>query len=142
MVLALASATGTTPAQAASADTPTTVAIGEARFVPVDPNRPDGAAIAVLRGDPGTGPSDMLMRMRQSSGRLHVHTADYRLVVIEGVMKHRGADERESDTATLGPGSYWFQPGGQAHADTCLSERCILFVSFAGPRDARLHEAE
>ena len=111
-----------------------------ARFVPADPARPEGAAIAVLRGNPDTGPSDMLFRIRPGPGTLHVHSADYRLVVIEGVMKHLAAGETEADVPSLGPGSYWFQPGGVAHADTCLTETCLIFISWSGARDARVYE--
>ncbi|MGQ0659747.1 DUF4437 domain-containing protein [Sphingosinicella sp.] len=114
---------------------------GEARFAPIDPARPDGAAIAVLRGDPAAGPSDMLLRIGRGEGRLHVHSADYRLVVPSGTMRHRAADQA-GETADLGPGSYWFQPGGVAHADSCLSEQCVMFISWTGPRDARLAEGE
>ncbi len=114
---------------------------GEARFVPIDPSRPDGAAIAVLRGDPATGPSDMLIRMGCGEGRLHVHSADYRLVVISGTMRHRAAGET-GEVMDLGAGSYWFQPGGAVHADSCLSEECVMFISWTGPRDARLPDGE
>jgi hypothetical protein len=108
-----------------------------ARFAPVDPARPDGAQIAVLRGDPATGPSDMLMRMRRGEGRLHVHSADYRLVVVSGTMRHwtTGGSATAPD---LGPGSYWFQPGDAAHADSCLSDECVMFIQWSGPRDGRL----
>jgi hypothetical protein len=36
--------------------------IEDARFVPVDPQRPQGAQMAVLWGDPNTGPSATLLR--------------------------------------------------------------------------------
>ncbi len=114
--------------------------IEEARFAPLDPGRPDGPRLAVLRGDPATGPSDMLLEFRKGPGRLHVHTADYHLVLLRGTMKHWAQGEKEEEAKTLGPGSYWFQPGGQAHADSCLSEECLMFISWAGKRDARLAE--
>ena len=66
--------------------------------------------------------------------------ADYHLVLVRGTMKHWAAGETEDKAKPLGPGSYWFQPGGQAHADSCLSEECLMFVSWAGKRDARLAE--
>jgi hypothetical protein len=112
----------------------------DAQFKPLDPARPDGPQFAVLRGDPATGPSDMLLKVQQGPGRLHVHTADYHLVLLEGTMKHWGEAEKEADAKTLSPGSYWFQPGGQAHADSCLSAECLMFISWAGKRDARLAE--
>jgi hypothetical protein len=42
------------------------IPFADARFTPIDPARPDGPQIVVLRGDPGTGPSAMLMRMKSS----------------------------------------------------------------------------
>ena len=114
------------------------VPIADARFVSLDPANPASASIAVLYGDPATGPSTMLMRFGRSAGRLHVHSSDYHLVVLQGTMRHRAAGETEANAPTLSPGSYWYQPGGEAHADSCLSEECLMFVSWAGPRDARL----
>jgi len=110
----------------------------QAQFVPIDPSRPDGPQIAVLWGDRATGPFAMYLRMPEGSSPLHYHTADYHLVVIQGEMKHWSAGEREEDAAVLGPGSYWFQPGGQAHGDSCLSDVCVMFVTFAGPHDGML----
>jgi hypothetical protein len=109
-------------------------------FTPVDPSNPNGTHIAVLRGDPAKGPSVMFMRMRKMTGRMHVHTADYDLVVIEGTMKHRLAGEDEANVKPMGVGSYWFQRGGVPHADSCLSDTCVMYVTWSGPRDGRLAE--
>lgn len=118
------------------------VPAGAAKLVPADPARPHGAKIAVLSGDPAAGPSTMLMEMPRASGVLHVHSSDYHLVVLEGTMKHRGERETEAAAKPLGPGSYWFQPGGQPHADSCLSERCLMFITWAGKRDGRVVTAK
>jgi hypothetical protein len=80
----------------------------------------------------------MYLKMRRGPSLLHVHTADYDLVLIEGRMKHWAAGDKEADAPELGPGSYWRQPGGQAHADSCLADVCVMFVKWAGPRDGRL----
>lgn len=111
-----------------------TVPVTEARFVPVNPNDPNSTQIALLRGDPVTGPSDMLMRFGRGEGGPHVHSSDYRLVVIEGEMKHAEAGAYAS-APRMGPGSYWFQPANQPHVDSCLSERCTMFISWSGKRD-------
>jgi hypothetical protein len=112
-----------------------------ARFVPLDPKQPDGAQFAVLRGDPTKGPSAMLLKFKKSTGVLHVHTSDYHLVLLQGTMKHWGEADKEATAPSLGPGSYWFQPGGRAHADSCLADECVMFVNWAGKRDARLPDA-
>jgi hypothetical protein len=109
-----------------------------AKFVPLDPKQPDGAQMAVLWGDPTRGPSTTLLKFKRATGVPHVHTSDYHLVVLQGTMKHWGERETEAAAKPLGPGSYWFQPGGQIHADSCLSDECVMYVSWAGKRDARL----
>src|SRR5262245_39222363 len=108
----------------------------DAKYTPLDPAHPEEAQIAVLRGDPDTGPSSMLMKMRKAPGDMHSHTADYELVLIEGRMKHRPEGQSEERTPVLGPGSYWYQPGMQLHADSCLSDVCVMFITWAGKRDA------
>ena len=112
-----------------------------AKFVPLDPADPTSTRIAVLRGDPATGPSAMLMQFGKGTGRLHVHSSDYQLVVLEGTMKHWVAGQTEADTPPLERGSYWYQPGNEAHADSCLTESCLMFISWAGKRDTRRVES-
>ena len=108
-----------------------------ARYVPVDPARPDAAQMAVLHGDPARGPSAMLLKFKKVSGVMHVHTSDYHLLLVKGTMKHRAKGQSEASAPPLGPGSYWFQPGGQPHADSCLSEECVMYINWAGKRDGR-----
>lgn len=137
-LLLAAGACTTTPAVAPS---PMIVAsYQDAKFEPVSASRPDGAQIAVLSGDPAAGPSSMLMKMPRSTGALHIHTHDYHLVIVEGSMKHWAEGESEAAARTLGPGGYWFQPGGAVHADSCLSDTCVMYIQWSGPRDARLPE--
>ena len=110
----------------------------EARFVPVDPNRPDGAQIAILWGDPETGPSSMFMKFAKGEGVMHVHSSDYHLVLLEGSMHHTLPGEDPAKRKVLGPRSFWYQPGDQPHADSCLTDECVMFIQWAGKRDARL----
>lgn len=109
----------------------------EAKLIPIDPALPDSTRIAVLSGNPAKGPSSMLMKMVRGTGRLHVHSADYRLVIVAGEMKHRSPDQSEAVAPIMGPGSYWAQPGGQPHADSCLSDTCLMYIEWSGPRDSR-----
>jgi quercetin dioxygenase-like cupin family protein len=112
------------------------VAYPDARFAAVDPARPEAAQVAVLRGDPATGPSTMLMRVAKGPGVLHHHTADYELVVIEGQMRYWAFGQTEEQAPALGPGSYWYQPGGVVHGNSCLSDTCLLYLTWSGKRDA------
>ncbi|WP_171091385.1 DUF4437 domain-containing protein [Usitatibacter rugosus] len=114
------------------------VPIEAAQFVPVDPASPNGTQVAVLSGDPTSGPSAMLMRLRKGGGTPHIHSSDYQLVVLQGTMKHLGKGQAAADGKPLNPGSYWFQPGGKTHADPCLTDECLLFIVWAGKRDGRL----
>jgi quercetin dioxygenase-like cupin family protein len=109
----------------------------EAKFAPVDPTQPDGPQMSVLWGDPANGPSAMLLKFKKGTNSLHIHTSDYHLVVIQGTMKHWGEGEQEADAKPLAPGSYWLQPGNMAHAGSCLTDECIMFVKWEGKRDGR-----
>ncbi len=113
-------------------------AFEDAKFEPVNPKLPDGPQMAVLWGDPAQGPSTMLLKLKKGSVPLHVHTADYHLVVLEGTMKHWAGTETEDEAKPLGPGSSWFQPGDQVHGDSCLTAECLMYVSWKGKRDGRL----
>lgn len=108
------------------------------KFVPSNPDNPNGTQIAVLKGDPDTGPSTMLMRFKKGGSPPHIHSSDYQLVVIKGTMKHLRAKQKEADGKPLGPGSYWFQPGEEAHADVCLADECLMYIVWSGKRDGRV----
>jgi quercetin dioxygenase-like cupin family protein len=112
----------------------------DAKFVPINPAQPDGPQLAVLWGDPEKGPSAMLLKFKKGGGPLHIHTSDYHLVVLQGTMSHWIKGEQESDAKPLGPGSYWFQPGNQAHGNSCLTDECVMFIKWEGKRDAKLAE--
>jgi quercetin dioxygenase-like cupin family protein len=113
----------------------------DAKFVPLDPAQPDVAQIAVLWGDPAKGPSAMMLKLKKYGGSFHYHTSDYHLTLLQGMMKHWAEGEREADAKPLGPGSYWFQPGNQAHGDSCLTDECLMFIKWEGKRDAIPAEA-
>jgi quercetin dioxygenase-like cupin family protein len=110
----------------------------DTKFVPLDPAKPQGSQLAVLWGDPANGPSAMLVKFKKGVGPLHYHTSDYHLTVLQGTMKHWTEGEREEDAKVLGPGSYWFQPGNQPHADACLTNECVTFVYWTDARDWKL----
>ena len=135
LVLASTSASATEPAP----DRQMIVkAFDDVAFVPIIKSRPDGPQIGVLRGNPDREPSDMLLKMPRGPGILHSHTADYHLTIISGEMKHWDASSDEAKVRPLGSGSYWFQPGGEAHADSCLSDQCVMFIHWTGKRDGQL----
>ncbi len=114
------------------------VPFAEAEFFPVLPDTPESPEIALLWGDPATGPSAMLMRLRRGQIPFHSHSSDYHLVVLHGTMKHWGPEEEVESAPPLGPFSYWFQPGDLPHAEACLTDHCLLHVVWTGPQDAQL----
>jgi hypothetical protein len=116
------------------------VGIDDAKFKPVDPAKPDGHAIAVLRGDPATGPSDVLLKMKKTDGTPHIHSSGYRAMLVSGQAMHYEKCTCEAAGA-LNPGSYWYQPGGAVHGDACLTDECIIFVSWEGKMDSSLPPA-
>ena len=125
---------------AAGKDAMIVTPFAHAKFQPADPKRPEGTQIAVLRGDPASGPSAMLMRQFRGTSAMHVHSSDYDLVMIKGSMRHWGEGASERDAAVLEAGSYWFQPSGEPHAGSCLSDECLMYVQWHGKRDGRLVE--
>jgi hypothetical protein len=135
LLLAIALLAGAAPA-AAQVPAPVVVAIDEARFEPVDAARPDGPAIAVLRGNPATGPSDVLLKLKKTDGTPHTHSSAYRALLVSGRVLHYERCTCEA-AAPLAPGSFWYQPGGVVHGDACLSDECVIYVSWEGPMDAQ-----
>lgn len=124
------------PANTSAARPMVLLPVDDIAYQPLDPAQPTGPGIAVLQGDPATGPSAMLLRTGSGGGVPHYHTADYHLLLVRGQMKHWVTGERESDAAVLEAGSYWFQPGNAVHSDLCVSDECVMFIVWSGPRDA------
>lgn len=112
----------------------------DARFVSLAPGQPDSPEMALLLGNPEHAPSSMMLRMKTGEVPLHLHTYGYHLVVLEGKMKHWSEEENMAQAKILGPGSYWFQPGGEVHGDACLTDECLMFIKWEGLRDAILPE--
>ncbi len=139
MAIALAS-TSSSPTGPATDRSLVVKAFDDVAFKPIIPSRPDGPQMGVLRGNPDVGPSDMLLKMPKGAGVMHTHTADYHLTIISGEMKHWDPSVSEAQVRPLGPGSYWFQPGGEAHADSCLSDECVMFIHWSGKRDGQLYK--
>ncbi len=96
------------------------------KFSPLNPDQPDGSAIAFADGDPKTGPVSLFIDGKGAP--LHSHTSDYHAVVLSGEPSH-WVDGGPGEKDALAVGSFWFQPGGQVHGDGCLGEQsCRLFI--------------
>ena len=97
--------------------------------------KPGEPQIAPVRGNPEQEASSIVMKMGRGAFPMHTHTANYQLVVIKGVMRHWDANGSQQTAANMGPGSYWYQPAGQPHGDSCESDECVWFISLDGARD-------
>lgn len=102
---------------------------GEAKWAPADPAQPDGLKLAVVQGDPATGPVGFLLEMPAGANAgLHSHTGSYHAVVLDGAPAHWLPHE-QGEGEPVEPGTYWFQPGGYDHGDRCTSDvPCHAFV--------------
>jgi hypothetical protein len=129
-----------TGAIAAGKKESTILPYAEAKFAPLDPSNPAGPQVAALWGDPTKGAAGVLLKLKKGPAPLHSHTASYHAVVIQGQHKHWDKGQEEKDAKPLNVGSYFAQPGKQPHGDACLTDECLLFVSFSGKIDFKLAE--
>ena len=109
---------------------------GGAKFAPVDPKNPGGIQMAVLSGDPKTGPTAFELKLPKGPAPIHWHSSDYYAWTVEGNTKH-WLPGKEADARPNPPGTFWFQPGGATgpHGDECLSDSCTIFVFMPGKFD-------
>jgi quercetin dioxygenase-like cupin family protein len=116
---------------------PAIVPFEDAKFVAVSPGRVNSPAIAVLRGNPRTGPSAMFIRLKKGVIPMHIHVSDYQLVVMQGSLKRWSEQQTEDDVKPLGPGSYLFEPANQPHANSCLTDECLVYLVWGGKQGAQ-----
>jgi len=78
---------GATPRESAAGAA--AVPVESLAWAPVFPDQPSGPAMAVLWGDPKTGPVGFLVRFPAGGVvPLHVHSSDYRGMVVSGEFSH------------------------------------------------------
>jgi beta-alanine degradation protein BauB len=112
------------------------VARKDFKFKPLDPKQPKGTKMAVVSGDPKTGPVAFALEIPPGGNAgLHSHTSDYHALVLGGAPAHwlpHEANEGEPVAA----GTYWYQPGGYDHGDRCTGDApCHAFVFMAKALD-------
>jgi hypothetical protein len=118
-------------------------AYGDLNFSPLGEGSP--VEIAVLWGDPETGPAAVLVRFPEGYAEpWHSHSSTYRAVLIKGEFKTRCKDTNNDITSTdvYGPGSYIVQPGGDIHSEVNAGQgNLVALVYFEGPVDFVLAES-
>ncbi len=74
----------------------------------------------------------MFLRLRKGVIPLHTHVSAYQLAVIQGSLKRWDEQQTEADVQPLGPGSYLFEPADQPHANSCLTDECLVYLVWDG----------
>ncbi len=108
------------------------------KFIQI-PDMPDCATAAILRGDPRTGPSWVLLRLA-SGCRVpwHWHTPTEEMVVISG----RGRMTMQNGPwLDFVPGAYASLPTHHIHQASC-THSCLFFSSSDGPFDIHYVDAK
>ncbi len=97
------------------------------------PGVPEGAELAVLRGDIATEPSEAVARL--PAGYLfphHYHTSRELLIFLEGNFTYIRDD---GTTQTFNTNAYLNLPGGTKHSVRCGQQPCLLYAQYDGPYD-------
>jgi hypothetical protein len=89
-----------------------------------------GPQMAVLWGDPGTGPNGWLIKLKGGSpGSHHTHTGTYSGVTLAGAPSHF-MDGQKKGTPLAAP-AFWTMPGGVPHTSQCLGkDDCVALIQF------------
>ena len=101
----------------------------ELKWTPLVPEAGDkGPMVVGLWGDMMSEPNGFMIKLPAGDkGMLHTHTNDYHGVGITAT----GAWQDGGKNHAVAAGTYWFQPGGTAHANTCPGKTpCIGFAHF------------
>ena len=107
--------------------------LAAAKFVTL-PNVPDCFTVAVERGDPGKGPSSVMVKMAPAcDSRTHWHSADASVLAVSGATRLEIKGEK---TLTMLGGDFVFMPTHHIHGETCAGTTpCVFFVELYGPFD-------
>ncbi|MEO1004842.1 MAG: cupin domain-containing protein [Cyanobacteria bacterium J06638_38] len=100
---------------------------------------PAGVEVAILKGNPTTGASEVALRL--PAGYLfphHSHTSQEVLFWSEGEFTYIADDGTEQ---TLEPGSYLNLPSGTKHSVICGQEPCLVYARYDRPFDLLLSSA-
>jgi hypothetical protein len=108
----------------------------DVKWMPFDPNaaEPDkGPQMGVVFGDPQSGPSGLFIKApAKHVSPPHVHSADYKGVVISGTVTNDVPKAKKPVKMTAG--SFWAEAGGRAHVTAC-PDGCLAFVTVDGAFD-------
>jgi len=100
-------------------------------------NPKTGIQVANVWGDVTKGAHGSFFRFDPGFvSPVHTHTYDYYAVVIKGELENYQPGQTPEK---LGPGSYWYQRGKQAHTTACVSkESCEIYIVQQNKFDAQI----
>ena len=101
----------------------------------LDPKGAPGVKVAALWGDPGKGAFGAFFKLPAGFAvPLHTHTHDIKVVIVSGTYIQVPDGKPEF---RIGPGSYFFQPGGNyRHTTACdAASECLFFAESKGKFD-------
>jgi quercetin dioxygenase-like cupin family protein len=107
------------------------------KWVDVDPKAAPGNQIADLWGDHTKGAYGAMIKFPAGfSVPLHTHTNGMKVVIVSGTFIHGPEGKPE---VRLGPGSYFYQPGGNyRHTTACdKASECVIFAESTGKFDIK-----
>jgi quercetin dioxygenase-like cupin family protein len=95
-----------------------------------------GAQQAVVYGDPQKGANGSFAKFAAGTELpLHTHTSAGRSVVISGTMLEAPEGQKPKE---LGPGSYFYLPGGMKHTTACKAGAdCVIYSHWSGAFDMK-----
>jgi len=104
--------------------------IESAQWAPVFADHPEGPAISVAWGNVKKGPVGLLLKFPAGFATPnHVHSSDYRGVVVSGEFSHQAGNDA---AVALGPGSTWSQRAKLPHVNKCSDAgACVVYVMAA-----------
>ncbi len=135
-VATLAQGSGKTPAPKPAESRLVVMPAGDIKWTDLGPGAP-GVKVADLWGNHAKGAFGALFKLPAGfAAPLHTHTHDMKVVILSGTYVQAPDGKPEF---RLGPGSYFFQPGGNyRHTTTCdKASDCVFLVESNGPFDLK-----
>ena len=113
---------------------------GHDHWRPIDASSPDGPQLALLSGNPESGPFSALVRLPGGhASELHSHPATMHAVVISGIVANGRTPE---EAVKVEAGGTWMQAGNEVHFTGCLSaDGCVFVGTMDGAMGSTVAEA-
>jgi len=98
----------------------------DAKWMPINPEKPQGPQMAVITGNPKEGAFSALVKFPAGAATpLHSHPANFTGMMVSGTLKNGRSAE---DNTAMGPGTLWTEPADEVHFTGCAPEADCIFV--------------